>query len=270
VRDPFTEFERDGWSRAADGYARAYGPMTAQAIPWLLDDAGVGRGTRLLDLACGPGLLGEAALGRGAIVTCADLVMPMLELARHRVRRADYCIADAQALPFADASFDAVTLAFLVGHLANPLQALSEARRVLAPDRRVAFAWWRELEHTAAFRLVRSAVERLGRTDVPIPAGPSFDQFSDPAIGESALLDLAFTDVRVHEAKLSWKTGSAQKMFDACLEGSVRTAALLRAQEPAALAAIREDVIEAAKAYADERGVLDLPMPAWIVSGAKP
>jgi hypothetical protein len=56
VSDPFGEFERAGWSAGrAEPYHQAIGAITREAILRLLDAAGVGAGTRLLDVATGPG-----------------------------------------------------------------------------------------------------------------------------------------------------------------------------------------------------------------------
>ena len=51
----FHDFEHAGWERAADHYGDAFGSLTSQTIPALLRAAAVERGTRLLDVASGPG-----------------------------------------------------------------------------------------------------------------------------------------------------------------------------------------------------------------------
>src|SRR5438105_5626986 len=63
--DAFWEFERAGWDRAAERYEECW-TDTALFLEPLLDAAGVGAGSRLLDAASGPGLVSEAALARGA------------------------------------------------------------------------------------------------------------------------------------------------------------------------------------------------------------
>jgi hypothetical protein len=67
-----------------------------------------------------------------------------------------------------------------------------------------------------------------------------------------------------------WRLPSPAAFFDAMQHGTVRTRALLRAQEPAALAAIAAAIREAAGAYAAPDGGLALPMPAVLSAATKP
>jgi demethylmenaquinone methyltransferase/2-methoxy-6-polyprenyl-1,4-benzoquinol methylase len=103
--------------------------------------AGTRGDPRLLDLCCGSGDLCflAKAFGAGA-VTGADFTMPMLEVALHRRRREGpacrFVQADALRLPFPDASFDALTIAYGLRNIADLPAALSEMRRVLAPGGR--------------------------------------------------------------------------------------------------------------------------------------
>jgi demethylmenaquinone methyltransferase/2-methoxy-6-polyprenyl-1,4-benzoquinol methylase len=96
---------------------------------------------RVLDLCCGSGDLCflAGALGAGT-VTGADFTMPMLEVALRRRRREGprcrFVQADALRLPFPDASFDALTIAYGLRNIADMPAALSEMRRVLAPGAR--------------------------------------------------------------------------------------------------------------------------------------
>ena len=68
---------------------------------------------------------------------------------------------------------------------------------------------------------------------------------------------------------LSWRVPSADALLDLFLESGVRTRALLRAQTPEALAAIRAAVHEGARAYQRD-GALELPAPCVLAWAAKP
>ena len=96
---------------------------------------------RVLDLCCGSGDLCFLAEDRGAVsVVGVDFTLPMLAVARERrkneERRSQFVQADALALPFADGTFDAVTISYGLRNIADLDAALREMRRVLAPGGR--------------------------------------------------------------------------------------------------------------------------------------
>ncbi len=99
---------------------------------------------RILDLCCGTGdltFLAEASAGPGSTITGLDFTLPMLGIAIRRRsvgrRRTAFIQGDALRLPFAAASFDIVTVGYGLRNIADPLAALREMRRVLAPRGRV-------------------------------------------------------------------------------------------------------------------------------------
>jgi demethylmenaquinone methyltransferase / 2-methoxy-6-polyprenyl-1,4-benzoquinol methylase len=98
-------------------------------------------GGRLLDLASGTGDIALEALRHdpGARVTAADFSLEMMRIGRRRPGggRIAWCAADALALPFADASFDAVTSGYLLRNVADHLGAFREQARVVRPGGRV-------------------------------------------------------------------------------------------------------------------------------------
>jgi ubiquinone/menaquinone biosynthesis C-methylase UbiE len=104
-------------------------------------------GDRVLDLATGTGITAIAARERGASVTAVDLTPQLLEVARRKAAEAgyddiDFCEGDAEALPFADASFDVVLST--CGHMFAPDQAkvASELARVTRSGGRAVFLAW--------------------------------------------------------------------------------------------------------------------------------
>ena len=106
--------------------------------------ARVQRSSEVLDLAAGTGDLTMALVRRGgpARVVSTDFVPEMLEVGRVKAAaydgatRIEFAVADAQALPFADASFDVVTVAFGVRNMPDRAANFSEAHRVLTPGGR--------------------------------------------------------------------------------------------------------------------------------------
>jgi len=263
----FHDFEQAGWERAADHYGDAFGGLTSQTIPALLRAAGVGKGTRLLDVASGPGYVAAAAAGLGASVVGVDFSSEMVALAGGRYPGLEFMEGDAEALPFPDRSFAAVAINFGVLHLERPDTAIAEARRVLEPGGQCAFTVWATPDISVGFGIVLKAIETHGRMDVPLPAGPPFFRFSDAAESTRSMQAAGFSDVRVETLPLVWRLPSGDALCEAFLQGAVRTAALLRAQSPDAMAKIRQTIREGAESYRRTE-VIELPMAAVLSSGS--
>lgn len=87
----------------------------------------------VLDVACGTGDMAVSLVERGCTVTGIDLSEEMLAIARQKAPIVTFMIADAEHLPFPDASFDAVTCAFGVRNFVHLEQGLNEMLRVLKP-----------------------------------------------------------------------------------------------------------------------------------------
>lgn len=91
-------------------------------------------GARILDVACGTGDLGiEIFEQTGAEVIGLDFCRPMLDLAKQKAPRIDFVEGDALRLPFADGTFDAVTIGFGLRNLSSTESGLRELRRILKP-----------------------------------------------------------------------------------------------------------------------------------------
>jgi SAM-dependent methyltransferase len=95
-------------------------------------------GDRLLEVGCGGGLPLRDALATGASATGLDHSEEMVSVARERAPVAEIVLGSAEQLPFPNASFTAVAMSIVFFFLADPLAALREARRVLAPGGRIA------------------------------------------------------------------------------------------------------------------------------------
>jgi SAM-dependent methyltransferase len=242
----FKAFEAAGWSDRAGTYDALMARATAFAIEPLLDAAGVGPGVRVLDVGCGLGTLSAAAAARGAIVTGADLAEGMLAEARRRHPHIEFVLADAEALPFADAAFDVALGAFIVNHLPHPEQAASELRRV---GRTVALAMWGPEEEVGLLGIPAQAARDLAAN---VPPGPDALRFTDA--GELARL----IDGTVTEIAPTLHVNSLDELWDGVRGGTVRTAARLAAASDAQLAAVRAHLARLAEPYRTATGY-DLP-----------
>jgi SAM-dependent methyltransferase len=264
----FTAFEHEGWQRAADFYAGAWGSLTRQAIPALLDAAGVKAGTRVLDVACGPGFAAGAAATRGAIATGLDFSAAMIAQAKRDNPGVTFREGSAEELPFEAASFDAVVINFGLFHFEHPDRALAEAKRVLREGGRVAFSTWAVPKVARVFGIVLESVQAHGRMDVDIPTGPGFFNFSEEAVARGSLEQAGFEEVTFLTVPMTLRLDAPTELFAMMQRASVRTAALLKAQAPGALARIGEAITQAAQGHLRD-GQVELPADSHVVSGRK-
>lgn len=142
--DPFAGFkaaQREGWA--------LFAPLeTITTIPagLLVQFAGVQAGERVLDVACGTGVVAVTAARVGAQVRGLDLAPALLARARQNAEIAavdiNFVEGDVEALPYADGEFDVVLSQF--GHMfgPQPAVAIAEMLRVLKPGGRIAFSTW--------------------------------------------------------------------------------------------------------------------------------
>ena len=137
----FKDRQREIWKYFAPLEALTTAPA-ARLVRW----ANVAAGQRVLDVACGTGVVAVTAAGRGAHVTGLDLTPSLLDRAREHASVAglsiDWREGDAEALPFDDGAFDVVLSQF--GHMfaPRPAVAVAEMLRVLKPGGTIAFATW--------------------------------------------------------------------------------------------------------------------------------
>ena len=142
--------QRYGWDKAAPHYERFWQAQLAPAQDRLLDMARLAPGERVLDVACGTGLVtfrAAEAVGPGGSVHATDISDAMVahiqaEAARRGTAHVGAARMDAEALEVADASVDVVLCALGLMYVADPPRAIGEARRVLRPGGRLVAAVW--------------------------------------------------------------------------------------------------------------------------------
>ena len=184
--------QAERYDRIAEGYARWWAPViapSARAVLDRFDGALDGRRVRVLDVGCGTGTLSIAALQRwpDARVDAIDASREMVAASRAAAAalpdadsrfRAETSFADA--LPFADDTFDGVVSSFVLQLVPNRFRALREIRRVLRPGGLLAYVTWvSETRRWKADDVLDDLLDELGiegpDDDGPAPAAGAGD-----------------------------------------------------------------------------------------------
>ena len=265
----FTELEHAGWERAAEFYDGMAGRVTAGAAKPLLEATSVGPGTRVLEVCCGPGYGSAAALVRGAEAVGIDFSAAMVERAKRAVPGALFDEGDAEALPYLDASFDAVICPFGLLHLSAPEKAVAEAFRVLKPRGSYAFTVWCNLEKVEFFALVLGAVQEHGTLEVPLPEAPPIFRFSDPEECRRVLTETGFVEPEVAEVPLFFYPETPEDVLELTYKSAVRIPMVLGLQTDEARERIHAAILEGAMRFV-KGDRMELAMPAVMASARRP
>ncbi len=267
--DAFATWERESWETRATAYAAEVGLLTTGAVAALLDAAGVAAGSRVLDVATGPGFVAEAALARGAAVEAVDQSAAMAAIAAARLPGLTVHLAPAESLRLPDASYDAVVAGFLLNHLARPAVGVAELVRVLTPGGRLAMTVWAGPAENRAMGLLGEVVTALGISGV-VPSGPDSVLFADEERFADLLGGAGLEDVRV--ARVGWVIDvEPGAWFDTVARAMPRSGAVLAAISPEQRAQARAAYVERCLAeHGRAGGRAALPATAVLGSGGRP
>jgi ubiquinone/menaquinone biosynthesis C-methylase UbiE len=239
----------------------------------LLDLAAVRPGERVLDVACGTGIVARGAatkVGAGGSVVGTDLNEGMLEVATAVTADAPVGIqwhaADAAALPLPDGAFDLVCCQQGLQFFTDRPQALRELHRVLAPGGRLALGVWRAIDHHPVFA---AFVEALERHAGPETAALMRRPFSGPDRDglRKLLADAGFGGTLVRIGGFLARFASPaeflrQQVASSPLAGPVGELDEDRRE------ALRHQLDQALEPWADDDGVA-VPMQTWLVTASR-
>lgn len=251
---------------AVEVYERHLVPaMFAPWAPRLVAAADVRPGERVLDVACGTGVvarLAAARVGGAGRVVGLDVNAAMLAVARALPPvpgpRIAWCAAGALALPLAAAAFDVVLCQQGLQQFPDRAVAVSEMRRVLRSPGRLAASVWGRLERSPGMAALVDALERH------VGVAAANNRRAPFALGDAdALGDLiaaaGFRDVAVRSVVGVARFPSPEKLVEYQLAAT--PLATLGSLTDPARAAVMRDVRAALQAYVDADG-LAFPMEA--------
>lgn len=226
---------------------------------------------RILETAAGTGIVTEAlhrAIPRAEIVA-TDLNAPMLEQAARRLgdSKVRFQPADAQALPFGDASFDLVVCQFGVMFFPDKVRANAEARRVLRQGGRYMLVIWNRIDHNLATMAAGRAVADL----FPIEAARFYERvpfrYHDVGLIERDLLAAGFTDIEFETVELRSQAASARDAAIALVQGTPMRSDIEQVA-PEMLGRATDAACEALRQFEGPDG-FDAPMSARLVTAIK-
>ncbi len=259
----------DSLGRAADA-ARDYERLHVKALfgQWaepVLDAAKVVAGHRLLDVACGTGVLARAAharVGPTGAVTGLDIAPGMLAVAADLEPGVTWIEGDAGALPFDDDTFDVVVSQFGLMFFPDKKRAIREMLRCLRPGGLVAVAVWDGLEHSGAYPISVDLLERRA-------GSAAADALRAPfVLGDTGELRGVFEDAGAVVVSMDTQHGTAsfpsvRSMVEADLRGWLPVMGVHLGDD--LVDSILDAAEDALRAYRTSNGAMVFDTPAHIV-----
>ncbi len=274
------ERERRNWSSAAEGWRRRDDLLRKGAAPVtrrMLELSGISTGSRLLDIASGtgePAISAAHLVGKTGKVIGTDLVDEMLAVAREKVATTnldniEFRCMDAEALDFAPASFDAVTIRWGLMFMPEPQACLAAACKALKQGGRISLACWAAPEKNPFVGVLMNTLRNY--MDIPVPpAGtPGIFAFADPERLWGALASVGFRNIVLEEMEIDvLDVDDGLAYWQAISDLAAPVMALVRQLEDSARSDYIDDVIKTANAM-KQGETLRMRGVTWIASADK-
>lgn len=259
---------------SAEAYERYLVPM--MFAPWaeqLVELAGVGAGERVLDVACGTGIVARYAATRvgpqGGVVGL-DLNQGMLKTARAAASVAgagvEWMEASASEMPFAEGEFHVLFCQQALQFFHNKPDTLHEMHRVLMPEGRLAISVWRPIRYNPAYVVLTQALqEHVGAHTAEMMRSP-FPAWSVDDL-RVLLKEAGFRQVRITIGIGPMRYPSVEEFLRREAASSL-LGSHLAALDRDAHRRLITDLEEALHDYADDEGLV-FPMQTYIALGRK-
>ena len=253
---------------AARAYEALFVPaLVGQFAPKVADGARVVKGERVLDVACGTGILAREMLKRVGIsgrVVGIDAVPGMIEVAQQIAPAVEWRQGKAESLPFSDGSFDAVVCQFGLMFFTDRAQAIGEMLRVLSSGGRLAVAVWNSLQSIPAYAAVVELFERTGGQQAADALRAPF------VLGDPNEVREMFSDAGANSIEVTTHSGTAlfpsiRVMVEADLRGWLPVMGVTLSEEQ--ISRILNEAESVLAAYATSDGRVRFDISAHIVTG---
>ncbi|HZI13328.1 MAG TPA: class I SAM-dependent methyltransferase [Myxococcus sp.] len=210
------------WDLVVPEYMRELMPVFETFARDALVRAGVGPGTRVVDVAAGPGTLALLAARAGARVTAVDFSPRMIAALREGAAAArldvEALVGDGMALALPERAFDAAFSMFGLMFFPDRARGFRELLRVLVPGGCAVVSSWTPLERSPVMNVVYRSFSEL------LPGGGAprdgMMPLSDPGTCQREMAGAGFVDVAVHELSVRAEYASAAALVDAMVRSS--------------------------------------------------
>lgn len=253
---------------AAQVYEDFFVPALFGAWPKkVLDAASVDQGHRVLDVACGTGVLAREAVkrvGENGEVVGLDPNEGMLVVARRRSPAVEWKAGVSEEIPFGDESFDRVVSQFGIMFFTDPGKALAEMARVLTHDGRVAIATWSSLEDTPGYAAMLELLDELFGEEAADALRAPYVMGDPDELGE--LVSGVFTD-----AKVTRHDGVARfESIEAWVHTDIRGWTLSEMIDDDQYATLLSEARQRLTSFTNDSGRVAFPAPALIATASAP
>jgi ubiquinone/menaquinone biosynthesis C-methylase UbiE len=252
----------------AEAYEELFVPaLFAQWAPLMIDIARVEEGQRVLDVACGTGVVARAAadwVGRTGSVVGLDLNPAMLEVAAGIRSDIEWRQGDAVNLPFGDSEFDAVLCQSALFFFPDVDAAVAEMVRVVRPGGAVAVQTYASLDDQPGFLEFDAVVRRIAAAD----ALPLLDTYWSQGDLSMLCKTLSWTGLDIVETRTTLGTamyGSVENLIETEVKGTPLADRLCDDQ----IAQILAESAEIFAKFLTPAGELQMPIRAHLVMGRK-
>jgi SAM-dependent methyltransferase len=258
------------WDLVAQEYAEVTTPFFARYAEVALDRTGVRAQRRVLDIAAGPGTLSLLAAKRGCQTTAIDFAPAMIDELRAQAAHAQVTIAaqvaDGQALPFPDATFDAAFSMFGLIFFPDRAQGFREMLRALVPGGVGAISSWQPMER---FPLLSDIFAALRDRLPNLPFGGGKAPLGEPAEIVAEMSAAGFDAIQVEEVSATEDVSTLDEAWAFMSRGSAPFALLQKSLGESAWHDVERDIVATLrKKYGP--GPQRLTMTAYLGVGRKP
>lgn len=266
------------WEKHRNLIREMFAPVSqALIVDAQIDEALIGRGQTVLDIATGPGepaLTIATRVGAEGKVVGIDPAQEMVEASRRAagklgLKNAQFEVASADRLPFPAATFDAVVSRFGVMFFPSPVDGVREMLRVLKPGRKLALAVWHFADRNPFHYALSRVMERFVDSPPPAPDAPDAFRFAEPGKLRGVLADAGA--VTPSDRLLQFKIDaplSAEDFWALRSEMSEKLREKIAGLSSEQKSEVKRQMLEALRGYSTERGI-SFPAEVLVVSGSK-